>query len=152
MLERDGNWPPVMCEQIRSDDDQLVHWCHGAPGVALLFVKAFQLSGRPQYLAACERAAQCVWNKGLLLKGPGTCHGVAGNGYLFLVLYRLTQDPKYFYRAWRFMEFMFTEEFCRGARTPDSPYSLFEGLAGTACFLLDVIKPEGAEFPLYATL
>ena len=43
---------------------------------------------------------------------------------------------------------MFTETFNNGARTPDAPYSLFEGIAGTACFLNDLLQPHKAEFPL----
>ena len=43
---------------------------------------------------------------------------------------------------------MFTEKFSEGARTPDSPLSLFEGLAGTVCFLNDLMQPTKAEFPL----
>ena len=34
------------------------------------------------------RAADCVWLRGLLRKGPGLCHGVAGSGYVFLVMHR----------------------------------------------------------------
>lgn len=40
------------------------------------------------------------------------------------------------------------EEFKRRARTPDRPYSLFEGIAGTLCFLCDLMEPDKAQFPL----
>lgn len=77
----------------------------------------------------------------------GICHGVAGNGYVFLLLYRLTGDKKHLHRALQFAEFIFSPEFKRGARTPDSPYSLYEGLAGTVCYLGDLLQPEKAAFP-----
>lgn len=77
----------------------------------------------------------------------GICHGVAGNGYVFLLLYRLTKDQKHLRRAYKFAEFMFTSEFKKGASLPDSPYSLYEGLAGTACYLGDLLQPEKAAFP-----
>lgn len=48
----------------------------------------------------------------------------------------------------RFAGFMFTEVFSQQARSPDFPFSLYEGLAGTACFLNDLLQPEKAEFPL----
>jgi hypothetical protein len=32
---------------------------------------------------------------------------------------------------------------------PDRPLSLYEGLAGTLCYLVDLLQPHKAEFPLY---
>ena len=90
-----------------------------------------------------------MWQKGLLLKGPGICHGVAGCGYVFLLLYRLTSDERHLHRALQFAEFMFSEQFLSAARIPDMPYSLYEGLAGTACFLVDLLQPKQAEFPFF---
>lgn len=50
----------------------------------------------------------------------------------------------------RFAEFLFTEEFKSGSRWPSSVCSLFEGLSGTVCFLVDLLQPEQAEFPLFS--
>ena len=83
----------------------------------------------------------------MLRKGPGICHGVAGNGYVFLILYRLTEDMNHLYRATKFMEFLTNEMFIKEARTPDRPFSLYEGLAGTVCFLVDLLEPKTAQFP-----
>uniref|UniRef100_T1JC93 LanC-like protein 3 homolog n=1 Tax=Strigamia maritima TaxID=126957 RepID=T1JC93_STRMM len=112
LQQPNGNFPCAMDEvrRKRPESDELVHWCHGAPGI---------------------------------------CHGIAGNGYVFLILYRLTNEKKHLYRAQRFADFMFTDDFKRHARTPDYPYSLHEGLAGTACYLADLFQPENAEFPLF---
>ena len=68
---------------------------------------------------------------------------------LWLFCYRLTSDEKYLHRALKFAEFLLTDEFQHGARTPDTPYSLYEGLAGTMCFLTDLLQPQKAEFPLF---
>ncbi len=70
-----------------------------------------------------------------------------GNGYVFLVLHRLTGDEKYLYRARQFAAFMQTEEFKGNSRVPDAPYSLYEGIAGTSCFLADLVNPAEASFP-----
>lgn len=72
-----------------------------------------------------------------------------GSGYVFLLLYRLTKEDEYLYRAQKFSEFMQTKEFQTGARTPDSPYSLYEGLAGTVCFYADLLNPTLASFPFF---
>ena len=66
---------------------------------------------------------------------------------MFLLLYRLTDEDKYLHRAQQFGSFLFTQTFQNEARTPDTPYSLYEGWAGTACFLADLIQPKQSEFP-----
>ncbi|RMC06279.1 hypothetical protein DUI87_15710 [Hirundo rustica rustica] len=124
--EQNSNWPPELGETIERENE-LVHWCHGAPGIAYLFAKAYLVSKKPQYLDTCIRCGELTWQKGLLKKGPGICHGVAGSAYVFLLLYRLTGNSKYIYRAQRFAEFLFTEEFKSGSRALESVYSLYEG-------------------------
>ncbi|XP_028292319.1 lanC-like protein 3 [Gouania willdenowi] len=147
--EQNCNWPPELGAIIERENE-LVHWCHGAPGVAYLFAKAYLIKKKPQYLDTCIRSGELVWQKGLLKKGPGICHGVAGSAYVFLLLYRLTGNSKYIYRAQRFAEFLFTEEFKAGSHSVSSIYSLFEGLSGTVCFLVDLSQPDKSEFPLFS--
>ncbi|XP_036396635.1 lanC-like protein 3 [Megalops cyprinoides] len=145
--EQNCNWPAELGAMIERENE-LVHWCHGAPGVAYLFAKAYLINKKPQYLDTCIRSGELVWQKGLLKKGPGICHGIAGSAYVFLLLYRLTGNSKYIYRAQRFAEFLFTDEFKAGSCSVSSVYSLFEGLSGTVCFLVDLLQPDKSEFPL----
>lgn len=133
----------------RGSEDELIHWCHGAPGVVWCIARAYLYWNEQSYLESCKRCSDLVWSKGLLRKGPSICHGVAGNGYVHLLLYRLTNDEKYLYRALKFAEFLETKEFKSEARQPDNPLSLYEGLAGTVCFLIDLINPNEAEFPFF---
>ncbi|CAL8083675.1 unnamed protein product [Calicophoron daubneyi] len=146
-----GNLPSATDEVSgryrRSDSQLLVHWCHGATGAVLAYARAYVLWKDPLYLNECRRCADTVWERGLLKKGPGICHGVAGSGYVFLLLYRLTGEVIYLHRASAFADFMNSEEF-KLARRPDSPYSLYEGLVGTACFYADLFSPLTAAFPL----
>lgn len=141
----EGNFPAATDEI--GHEARLVHWCHGAGGIFYLMAKAYLVFQDEKYLESCKKMADLVWQKGLLKKGPGICHGVAGNGYVFLLLYRLTEDPKYLYRANCFFEFMGTETFQDQARTPDNPLSLYEGAAGTVCYLADLTHPQQASFP-----
>jgi lantibiotic modifying enzyme len=141
--DADGNWPT----KLQNSDKKLVHWCHGAAGLVYLFAKSYVLFGEGKYLDACKLSADLVWEKGLLYKGPGICHGVGGSGFVFLLMYRLTNEAKYLYRATKFAEFLTNTEFRSFAKTPDRPYSLYEGTAGTICFLLGVLEPEKAAFP-----
>ncbi len=123
--------------------------CFLSAGVVYLLAKAYLVWKDEKYLQACLKCGELTWEKGLLKKGPGICHGVAGSGYVFLLLYRLTSDDKHLHRALKFAEFMFTEEFKLRARRPDTPYSLYEGTAGTVCFLADLLRPQKAEFPFF---
>ncbi|RCN53334.1 lanthionine synthetase C-like protein [Ancylostoma caninum] len=71
-------------------DDQLVHWCHGAPGVILLSLTMWKRYGEQKYFKAALRCGELIWNKGVLKKGPGICHGVGGNGKWIYPLAYLT--------------------------------------------------------------
>lgn len=131
------------------DDHDKVQWCHGAPGMALLFMKAYNLFQDIRYLESAKASAKLIWQEGLLTKGPGLCHGIAGNGYIFLLLYRITEQEQYLYYATRFFNFLTTSKFLNSGRIPDRPYSLFEGIAGTVCFVADLLDPLQSEFPFF---
>ncbi|XP_023586957.1 glutathione S-transferase LANCL1 [Trichechus manatus latirostris] len=121
-----GNYPPC----VDDNRDLLVHWCHGAPGVIYMLIQAYKVFREEQYLSDAYRCADVIWQYGLLKKGYGLCHGTAGNAYAFLTLYNLTQDMKYLYRACKFAEWCL-DYGEHGCRTPDTPFSLFEGILHT---------------------
>ena len=79
-----GNYPPVP-EEFRPQEDELLHWCHGSPGVVYLLAKAYLTWKDSKYLQAAKRCAELTWQRGLLRKGPGICHGVAGKVFGFLM-------------------------------------------------------------------
>lgn len=143
LQDSSGNFP----SKFNKSESHLVHWCHGAPGIFYLMAKAHKVFGDKKYLDSCLKCGDLVWQRGLLRKGPGICHGIAGNGYVHLMLFRLTGDSKHLYRAMKFAEFLESEAFHNEARKPDRPLSLYEGIAGTVCYLIDLLQPEKAEFP-----
>ncbi|XP_010918434.1 lanC-like protein GCL2 [Elaeis guineensis] len=143
-----GNYP----SSEGSNNDRLVHWCHGAPGVSLTLTKASQVFQEEQFLQVAVEAAEVVWNRGLL-KRVGICHGISGNAYVFLSLYRLTGKVEYLYRAKAFACFLLdkankliADGLMHGG---DRPYSLFEGQAGMAHLFLDMVRPSESRFPAY---
>jgi lantibiotic modifying enzyme len=138
-----GNYP----SSVGSSRDDLVQFCHGAPGVAMVFQKAFEVYKDEKYLKAAEGAAEVVWDRGLLKKGNSLCHGVCGNGYVFLSLFRSTKNPEYLYKALCFAEWSFDAS--HALDEPDRPYSLMEGIAGWGCFYLDCLNPDSAYFPCF---
>ncbi|KAG8559088.1 hypothetical protein GDO81_017235 [Engystomops pustulosus] len=118
---------------------------HGLAGIYYYLMQIFQHS---EYLAEAAQCAEISWQRGLLKKGYGLCHGAAGNAYSFLAMYNLTHDLKYLYRACKFAEWCMDYGH-HGCRTPDTPFSLFEGLAGTIYFLADLMDPAKAKFPAF---
>lgn len=135
-----------------SKRDVLVHWCHGAPGVALTLVKAAEVFRDEEFLEAAMDAAELVWKRGLL-KRVGICHGISGNAYVFLSLYRITGNTKFLYRAKAFSCFLLDRAdklISKGEmHGGDNHYSLFEGIGGMAYLLLDMSEPLDARFPAY---
>ncbi|KAB1278707.1 LanC-like protein 1, partial [Camelus dromedarius] len=139
-----GNYPPC----VGDTRDLLVHWCHGSPGVIYMLLQAYKVFREERYLNDAYQCAEVIWQHGLLKKGYGLCHGAAGNAYAFLTLYNLTRDAKYLYRACKFAEWCL-DYGEHGCRTPDTPFSLFEGMAGTIYFLADLLVPTKAKFPAF---
>ncbi|OAD59635.1 LanC-like protein 1 [Eufriesea mexicana] len=139
-----GNFPSC----IESDADNLVHWCHGAPGMTMLFCLAYKIYDDKNYLKTALQCGEVIWSRGLLKKGYGICHGVAGNAYSFLCLFQQTKDVKHLYRACKFADWCM-DYGKHQERYPDKLFSLFEGLAGTIYFLIDIQNPLSAKFPAY---
>ncbi|XP_046678905.1 glutathione S-transferase LANCL1 isoform X1 [Homalodisca vitripennis] len=139
-----GNFPSSQ----GSRSDRLVQWCHGAPGFAELLATAYKEFGEERYRTVALESGEVVWQRGLCTKGYSICHGVSGNAYTFLQLYQMTGDPKHLYRAGCFADWCLSLPKHQQLQ-PDRPFSLFEGLAGVAYFLVDVQDPSKAGFPAY---
>mmetsp|Transcript_49476 Transcript_49476/g.78961 ORF Transcript_49476/g.78961 Transcript_49476/m.78961 type:complete len:113 (+) Transcript_49476:3-341(+) len=109
----------------------------------------------------CE-GCEHVWKYGLLTKGRSICHGVSGNAYSFLLVYNaLNKYPivqenmknvdsrKYLYYAFQFASFM-THPSTSFFHEPDNEDSLFEGVAGECCFVMDLLfNNTDPKFPCY---
>jgi hypothetical protein len=155
-----GNFPTLLEGPDAPREADLVHWCHGAPGILPTICKAYEVFGERRYLEAARRAADCVWSNGILRKGLGICHGIAGSVLSLLTVYRTTREKCHLYQALRMCEAMWCEP-CLDAirRTPDRqryvqgmpdlPYSLMEGSAGTLYAYVSVLRPDAARFPGY---
>ncbi|KAL9377841.1 hypothetical protein Peur_029176 [Populus x canadensis] len=144
-----GNYP----SSEGNPRDKLVQWSHGATGMAITLCKASEMFPNDrEFRDAAIEAGEVVWKSGLVKK-VGLADGAAGNAYAFLSLYRLTAESIYEERAKAFASFLYhnasglvTIGHARGA---DHAYSLFQGLAGTACLWFDLLKPESSRFPGY---
>ncbi|EOX92027.1 hypothetical protein QUC31_003426 [Theobroma cacao] len=142
-----GNYP----SSEGNPRDKLVQWSHGATSMAITLAKASQVyPSEREFRDAAIEAGEVVWKNGLVKK-VGLADGVAGNAYAFLSLYRLTGETIYEERAKAFASFLY-----HNARKlvnvghacgADHAYSLFQGLAGTACLWFDLLEPQNSKFP-----
>jgi len=127
-----------------SSRDELVQWCHGATGFVPLLLAYAKDQNIPSttstdYEQRAVAALNVIWERGLLHKGCGVCHGVAGNGYAFLSMYLHCGQAEYLTRALHFASFIVAQGAQNCCAKANFPASLFEGLAGTVHFLLDIL-------------
>ena len=78
-------------------------WCHGAPGIGLSRVRAYELLGKPEYLHDLKNAIE---NTRISVSGDVQmnslcviCHGISGNAILFLEAARVLKDESYILMA-----------------------------------------------------
>ena len=72
-------------------------WCHGAPGIALSRIRAFELTRDERYRHEADAALSGTW-RSLMMPAPADnfslCHGIAGNADAFLVATDTFNDPR----------------------------------------------------------
>ena len=87
-----NNWPDFREMQPGTPESQWGYaaaWCHGAPGIALARLRAWQLTGRAEYREHAEIALRTTAaSLDSTAMGMGSwclCHGTAGNADVLLV-------------------------------------------------------------------
>jgi type 2 lantibiotic biosynthesis protein LanM len=83
------NWPDFRSSSETGDPGYVAGWCHGAPGIGLSRVRAFQLFGDPNCRAEAEIAVRTTTRilNSALSNGQGNyslCHGHCGNAELLI--------------------------------------------------------------------
>ncbi|PFH51631.1 hypothetical protein AMATHDRAFT_142153 [Amanita thiersii Skay4041] len=159
-----GNWPTKFQRPRNHQHNELVQWCHGAPGIMMLLSRVLQIVKRQQgpsvvdeemktkIARALHRAAKLVYRQGLLRKGVGLCHGTAGSIYALLAAYDVTGDiQEHISRdeasdmrdtlesAIQLATLAVEAEEDGELRTPDRPWSLYEGKAGMCSALAEIL-------------
>lgn len=148
-----GNFP----SRIGKEKDLLLHFCHGSTGAIMVYVQAYSIFQKIEYLEAALKAGKDLWKRGILLKGNCTCHGIIGNAYAFHSIYRITDDKLWLAKSLHFCLFTFNKDIQLACSqyedrtrkitgTSDSPYSLMEGMAGHICLFSDILS-SNVKFP-----
>jgi hypothetical protein len=165
------NWPDLR-KGIYTDDDYQEHqkaflegnmdfftrgsdmnaWCHGAAGIGLSRLRAWQLLETPFY----KTEVQIAVDKTILTDIESSnhnplfilCHGSGGNAELFIYAYQILRDKKYLSMAEKIAlnALAYHEKhnhYLAGYRAPGAgeDRSLFMGSAGIGYFLLRVADP-----------
>lgn len=73
-------------------------WCHGSPGIALLFLQLFRQTGERSYRAIASRALQ-VHQARISFGNRSQCHGSSGLGEIYLEAARVLEDTHWLERA-----------------------------------------------------
>ncbi|WVQ67897.1 uncharacterized protein L199_006102 [Kwoniella botswanensis] len=149
--DNEGNFPSSL---ESSGGKELVQFCHGNPGLILVLGEGCKLFGKRKndWMEVAVRAGEVVWEKGLLRKGVGLCHGISGNAFALGALYDLTGDDKWLQRTQAFSSIALNivkGDSDQRTSTPDHPYSLYEGMAGLAWLIDDLVKDQIGGFPAF---
>lgn len=82
------NWP-----DFRSDPPAYsLTWCHGAPGIGLSRLRAYELTGDPEILLEAGAAIQGAYRTAI--DNYSLCHGLGGNAETFLLASLILGNPK----------------------------------------------------------
>jgi len=115
-------------------------WCNGAPGLALLWARAYETTAETRFL---ELAGGC--GRHVLAAVPYLSHlccGKAGAAYALLALSRIEPDE-----PWKSFALELAARAIRHERLDSRNESLLEGRAGLLCLALDVLDPRPSYFP-----
>lgn len=141
---------------LSSNGKNISHWwCEGAPGIALSFLKAYQLLGVRRYK---EYAIGALSNhpEKTLDDNLSQCHGLTGLGEIYLEAYFVLGDEAWLKRAEWIAQVLLR---LRKQHREHGPYWLVEherqplagfmaGNSGILHFLLRYCYPEKINFPL----
>lgn len=152
------NWPdlrtrPGAAPGSRGPSSYPAAWCHGAAGIGLARLRAYELTGLPILKQEAEIALETTFahTDAVLRAGAGSyslCHGLAGNAEILEKGYRILGSS---HAKWRDLALEVAwsgvDRFgCPGKAWPCGTYegetpSLMLGLAGAGMFYLRLHKP-----------
>jgi serine/threonine protein kinase len=73
-------------------------WCHGSPGIALLFLRLYEQTKSPEYAEIATKALQ-VHPTDILYPNLTLCHGLSGLGEIYLEAARVLGEHSWLDRA-----------------------------------------------------
>jgi type 2 lantibiotic biosynthesis protein LanM len=112
--EQNSNWPDFRTniQSIIYDDDNIINedtealrfskaWCHGAPGIGLSRLRAYQILRREEYMKECKTAIKTTMQLAEQKEGTynesnySLCHGLTGICELLICASDVFNEPSY---------------------------------------------------------
>lgn len=130
-------------------------WCHGSIGIALTFLKMYELTQEKTYQDMLNRILTHYSNH-IVDSNFGFCHGISGIGGVFLEANRLLNEKKWYEMAYRIVKIL-NSTYKTGPNNGhtwlvDDPYlptaDLMIGSGGIVYFLLQFYSNSKIGFPL----
>lgn len=162
------NWPDFrVFDETRSNKrtkyENLNHataWCHGAPGIGLSRLRAFQILRDEEYLSQCKLAlsttkdiAQIIYSD-QRVNDFTLCHGLSGIGDILLLAYETLNDDTYRELAQDIGLYGIEKYVKEGISIPTGVSgtnpSLMIGMAGVGYFYLRLCYENKLRSPLIA--
>ena len=153
-VKNQKNWPDLRTTPNESSDinDETVcscAWCHGAPGIGLARLRAYELTQNPTFMTYAQNAIDTTYNQLELAKlgNYSLCHGVFGNAELLVYAYEVTGEKKYLTKARKAGDSLIKnyEETARaipnGTQTDYFSPDMMLGLAGIGYYYLRINDP-----------
>jgi hypothetical protein len=140
----DGEWSDGAVKWLvarRAPAGSYMHtWCNGAPGLALLWAKAYETSADPRFIEFARGCGRQIIGAVRLLSHM--CCGSAGQVYALLALSRIEPSG-----SWKSAALAIAERAICREKLDGFSESLFKGRAGLLCMSLDVLDRLWVCFP-----
>lgn len=78
-------------------------WCHGAPGIALAYLRLHEITREAAFLDVATKAL-AIHPARIRYGNLSYCHGLTGLGEIYLEAYRITRDASWLSRAYDVLE------------------------------------------------
>jgi len=152
-IKRPGYWEWT---QNNKSKDRGFWWCHGGPGIALSYIKAYEIFQDRSYLDIAGQALR-IHPKEIFFPNLSQCHGLSGLGEIYLEAFRVAKNDEWQERADWIAGFLCAHKFKPAA---DKAYWLVEtaynfptadlmiGCSGVIHFLLRYLNSDKLYFPL----
>lgn len=153
------NWPDFRARTLPAEEEARhfsCAWCHGAPGITLSRMRAFQLTGDDSFK---EDAVPGLETTSRQLKPDkignySLCHGLCGNADTLLLAASILNHAAYRDKAEEIGNYCIEFYLDRDIPMPNGAFAnwfnpdLMLGLSGTGYFLLRLTDPDLFESPL----
>ncbi len=171
-VPRTGNWrdlryeavteqDPMLFEEKADQDDlnffsgkgEMNAWCHGAAGIGMSRLRAWELNGSPAFRKEAMAAIRRNFTEDFFpeagRESHTLCHGTCGNNDIFIQAFLTLKQEKYLRQALRAAMYVIESRRLHGyyqcgypSATGLQDMSLFMGNAGIGYYLLRVLAPE----------